>query len=147
MFGNCLTFYYKYSIIKIHMAMPYVENFVFSVTMLTTRKKVFGGIKMLERYVSESTFFMSEDEVRAQYPHGFVGIHYAFNNYRNDVQHILDLKAEVLKDYPNMSIRDMTIWVISNKDSIRHAGVTTLFVRVPIDEYLKLRREEKINIR
>lgn len=97
--------------------------------------------------VNEETLSMSEDEVRKAYPYGKVGIHYAFNNYSNSVEHILKLKEEVLKDYPEMSESDMAVWVLTKEQTIRHANFTTLFVDIPIDDYLKLRKENKIGIR
>lgn len=102
---------------------------------------------MSERYVDERTFRMNETEIKEAYSDGYMSIHYAFNNYRNDVQHILDLKAEVLKDYPNMSARDMSVCVIGRHESERHAGVTTLIVNIPVDDYLKLKKERKVSIR
>lgn len=102
----------------------------------------------LEKYVSEEIFYMSEEKLKEVYhPGGRVKMHYAFNNYRDDVQHILDLRDEVLKDYPDMETKDMTVWVISDRESIRHARVTTLVVSVPVEDYLKLRRERKVGIR
>lgn len=102
---------------------------------------------MLEKYVSESVFLMSEEELREACSWGSVGIHYAFNNYEESVHHILQLRDEVLKDYPNLTDKDMAVWKINRQESIRHAGYTTLFVQIPIDEYLKLRREHKIDIK
>ena len=102
---------------------------------------------MTLRLVDESTFRMSEEEVRKAYTWNTVAIHYAVDNYGNDVHHILQLREEVLKDYPKMSDRDMEIRKITREQSISHAGLTTLFVSIPIDDYLKLREENKIDIR
>lgn len=102
---------------------------------------------MTEKYVAERTFYMNEEELKKVYPDGYISIHYAFNNYRDDVQHVLDLRDEVLKDYPNMRERDMTVWVIGDHESIRHARVTTLVVNIPVDDYLKLKKERKVGIR
>ena len=103
-------------------------------------------MKTLERYVDETTFRMNEEELKKTYLHGCIGIHYAFNNYRSDVNHILELRDEVLKDYPNMSADEMEVRIIGRHESTRHAGVTTLFVGIPIDDYLKLYKEDKIGI-
>lgn len=102
---------------------------------------------MLEKYVSEDLFFESKEKLRELCPWGTIGIHYAFNCYAESVHHILQLRDEVLKDYPNLTDKDMTVWKISRTESIRHAGYTTLFVQIPIDDYLKLIREHKIGIR
>ena len=102
---------------------------------------------MLKKYVDEGTFYMSEEEVRKEYPDGYVYIYYAFNDYREDVQHILELRDCVLKDYPNMRERDMTVRVIERHMSIRHFGVTTLAVQIPVDDYLKLKERREIEIR
>lgn len=101
---------------------------------------------MTEKYVDERTFYMNEEELKKVYSDGDISIHYAFNNYRNDVQHVLDLRDEVLKDYPNMRERDMTVWVIGDHESIRHARVTTLVVNISVDDYLKLKKERKVGI-
>ncbi|MBR4110808.1 MAG: hypothetical protein IKK43_03885 [Clostridia bacterium] len=102
---------------------------------------------MILRLVEERTFHMNESEVRAAYPYGKVMIHYAFDNYSHDVKHVLDLREQVRKDYPKMSDRDMQVMELSKTQTIRHAGLTTLFVGIPIDDYLKLRKEDRIDIR
>ena len=102
---------------------------------------------MTIKLVQENTFFMTEAEVRKAYKYGKVGIHYAFNNYGHDVSHVLALREEVLKDYPSMSDKDMEVWTLSRDETIRHASFTTLFVGIPIEDYLKLRKEGAFEIR
>lgn len=102
---------------------------------------------MTLKLVEESTFYMSEEEVRRDFEYRKVGIHYAFNNYCHDVSHVLALREEVLKDYPSMSDKDMEVWTLSRDETIRHANFTTLFVRIPIEDYLKLRKEGALFIR
>ena len=102
---------------------------------------------MLLRLVEERTYFMSEAEVRAVYTYGKVGIHYAFNNYEDSVEHVLKLRNEILKDYPNMRDSEMKVWKLTREETIRHARFTTLYVSIPIDEYLKLRKEDKFEIK
>ncbi len=102
---------------------------------------------MAIKLVQEDTFYMSEEEVREAYKYGKVGIHYAFNNYDHDVSHVLALKEEVLKDYPSMSDMDMEVWTLSRNETVRHADLTTLFVNIPIDDYLKLRKAGAFGIR
>ena len=99
------------------------------------------------KLVDAQTFFMSENEVRAAYHHGIVGIHYAFDSYGSDVQRVLELRKEVLKDYPQMSDQKMEVRKLLRSESIRHASLITLFVGIPIDDFLKLREEGKIDIR
>lgn len=102
---------------------------------------------MLERYIPEDLFYLSEEELRKVCSWGTVGIHYAFDNYGESVHHILQLRDEVMNDYPNLTDKDMTVWKISRQESIRHAGYTTLFIQIPIEDYLKLKREHRIGIR
>lgn len=100
-----------------------------------------------EKYINEGVYHMSDDEVKEVAINGTIGIHYAFNNYKEDVAHVLKLREVVLKDYPNMSDADMTVWKIARHESIRHAGFTTLFVMIPVEDYLRLRKEGAIFIR
>ena len=100
-----------------------------------------------EKYINESVYRMSDDEVREVSINGTIGIHYAFNSYKEDVAHVLKLREVVLKDYPNMSDEKMTVWKIARHESIRHAGFTTLFVMIPVEDYLRLRKEGTIFIR
>jgi len=103
---------------------------------------------MLEKYVSEDVFNMSEEELREVFDEwGTVGIHYSLNYPGSKVSDILRLREEVLKDYPNLTDDDMTVWVLSPKESWRHTNYKTLFVEIPIEDYLKLRKEKKLQIR
>ena len=100
-----------------------------------------------EKYVDERIFRMNEEEVRKLCTNGDIGIHYAYNCYAEDVGHILRLREEVLKDYPDMSDKDMGIWKISRHESIRHASYTTLYVHIPLEDYFKLKEAGEILIR
>lgn len=100
-----------------------------------------------EKFISEGVFFMNDEQVKEISINGSIGIHYAFNTYNESVSHVLKLRDEVLKDYPALSDDDMTVWKITRNESIRHAGFTTLFVQIPVEDYLKLRKEGAISIR
>ena len=104
---------------------------------------------MIKLLVNDRTFRMNEEQLRAAHPKGKVGVHYAhaFNSYRRDLQHLLNLRDEVLKDYPNMSEKEMEVWELLETQSVWNEGFITLYVSIPIDDYLKLRREDKIEIR
>ena len=102
---------------------------------------------MLLRLVEERTYFMNEAEIRDAYTYGTVGIHYAFNNYGHSVEHVLKLRQKVLKDYPNMKDSEMEVRELTRAETIRHASFTTLYIGIPIDEYVKLRNAGKLDIK
>lgn len=108
--------------------------------------KILEVFEMVEKYVDERTFCLSEEAVRKLVCGGSIGIHYGLNNYGDSVRHILELRDEVLKDYPNMEENEMTIWVVGEHESIRNARKTTLFVRIPLEDYFKFRKDGKIRI-
>ena len=102
---------------------------------------------MVMRLVRESVFKMSEEELRKKFPYGKVGVHYAIGSNDHSIAHVHALQAEVLRDYPNMKDRDMNVCTVTRGSAIRYGDITTLFVPIPIDDYLKLRKENKIEIR
>ncbi len=99
-------------------------------------------------YVEESTFLASEEEVREMCTHtrGLVGVHYAFS-YGRSVKQVLELKEAVRKDFPDMKDCDMTVWILDMDETIRHASVMTLYIEIPVDDYLRLRQEKRIDIK
>ena len=99
--------------------------------------------KRLERYIQERNFNITTEELKNMTR---IGIFYGFNNYSCSVQHILELAEAVRKDYPDMSYEDMNIWYVERSQSIRHAGYTTLYVSIPVEDFIKLRLENKIHI-
>ena len=102
---------------------------------------------MVMRLVRESVFKMNEEELRKKFPYGKVGVHYAIDSRNHSITHVLALRNEVLKDYPNMKDCDMNVCTVARGSTIRFGDITTLFVTIPIDDYLKLRKENKIEIR
>ena len=102
---------------------------------------------MLVRLVDEITFRMSEDELRRTSLYGDVGVYYAFENYGHSVQHVLELRDEVLKDFPEMKDSDMDIRELSKSETDKHASYTTLYISIPIDDYLKLRAKGNFDIK
>lgn len=94
---------------------------------------------MLMKIVSDMLFEMSEAEVRKFFKYG-VGVYYAFDNYECSIDHIMKLRAEVLKEYPYKKDSDMDIRVFTNTDTSRFASHTTLAVVIPVEDYLRLRK-------
>ena len=97
-------------------------------------------------FVEERIFKASEDKVREMSTHGIVGVHYAFS-YGRSVKQVLELKEAVRKDFPDMKDCDMTVWILDMDETIRHARVMTLYIELPVDDYLRLRQENRIDIK
>lgn len=102
---------------------------------------------MLVRLVDKITFRMSEDELRRTSLYGQVGVYYAFENYGHSVQHVLELRDEVLKDFPKMKDSDMEVRELSMRETNRHACYTTIYISIPIDDYLKLKAKGGFDIK
>lgn len=102
---------------------------------------------MLVRLVDEITFRMSEDELRNSSLYGQVGVYYAFENYGHSVQHVLELRDEVLKDFPKMKDSDMEVRELSMRETNKHAFYTSLYISIPIDDYLKLKAKGGFDIK
>ncbi len=102
---------------------------------------------MVLKMIDANTFRMSDEEVRRIFYRGTIDIHYATCGYDDSVEHILFLRDEILKDYPEKKNSEMTVWVISEHESCRHVGFTTLWVGIPVEDYLKLRKNGEVTIK
>ncbi len=102
---------------------------------------------MLVRLVDEITFRMNEEELRNSSLYGRIGVYYAFENYGHSVQHVLELRDEVLKDFPEMKDSDMEVRELSKRETNRHACYTTIYISIPIDDYLKLKAKGGFDIK
>jgi len=99
--------------------------------------------KRLERYIQERNFNITTEELKDMTR---IGIFYGFNNYSCSVQHILELAEAVRQEYPNIVNDDMNIWYVERSQSIRHAGYTTLYVSIPVEDFIRLRMNHEIGI-
>ena len=98
------------------------------------------------RLVDEFTFKASNEQIRAWYKSGNVRVYYCPTVCSGTVQTINQLRDEILKEFPNIKEEDMHILVISEKSSSTHAKFTTIFTGIPVDDFLRLRSENKIGI-
>ena len=101
----------------------------------------------IQRLIDSSSFHASEAEIREWYKYGVVGVYYTSMGYGDTVAYVEELTAEVLKEYPKVNKSDVRIWTIGEKESNMHAHFMTLIVPIPIDDFLRLRAEGKINIK
>ena len=99
--------------------------------------------KRLERYIQERNFNITTEELKDMTR---IGIFYGFNNYSCSVQHILELAEAVRHEYPNIGNEDMNIWYVERSQSIRHVGYTTLYVSIPVEDFIRLRMNDEIGI-
>lgn len=100
-------------------------------------------------FVEERIFKASEDEVREMSmmnTHGIVGVHYAFS-YGRSVEQVLKLREAVLKDFPDKEDSRMSIWVLNADESQMHENVMTLYIEIPVEDYLRLKREHRVEIK
>ena len=101
--------------------------------------------KRLERYISKSNFNASDEELRELCKEK-IGIFYGFNTYSSNVKHIHELCAAVRAEYPDVEDEEMGVWYVLPSQSIRHAHHTMLFVRIPIEDFIRMRNEHMIRI-
>lgn len=87
---------------------------------------------------------MSEEEVMRIFGETGVCVFYAFDNYNHSVAHILRLREEVLKEYPDMKDSEMSIREFTRDETSRFASHTVLAVTIPAEDYLKLRKAHEI---
>ena len=97
-------------------------------------------------FVEERIFKASEDEVREMSTHGIVGVHYAFS-YGRSVEQVLKLSEAVLKDFPDKEESRMSIWVLNADESQTHENIMTLYVEIPVEDYLRFKSEHRVEIR
>lgn len=98
---------------------------------------------VIKRFIQEEYFKFTKEDLQ-QDTH--IWVYYGSNNYNNDLKHLLTLKAEVLKDYPEVTDDEMHVECISSHDSRRHAGFTMLHVAIPIDVYFNHHEVDNIFI-
>ena len=101
--------------------------------------------KILERYIQERNFYVPDDELKALCPTS-IGIFYAFDTYSCSLEHIKELAEAVRKEYPTLRDDQMNIWYVERSQSIRHACFTTLYVSIPIEDFIQMRRNHEIGI-
>lgn len=103
--------------------------------------------KRFERYIDAEGFYASDAVVRKRKADGFgICIWYGFDNCGHTVKHILDLYEVVKAEYPSKRPEDVEVWVIDPSLSVRHAHQTLLRVSIPVEDFIKLRQEGKLNI-
>ena len=100
----------------------------------------------LIKMVDECVFWMSDEEVRSSFPES-VRIYYGYNNYRNDLAHISDLKKAVWRDYETVQVSDMHVMTLSQSETTRHASMTVIGIEIPVDDYLALLHKKEIEIK
>lgn len=100
--------------------------------------------KRLGKFVKEGVLKMTDEEI-SELGSSTMCVLYGYNNYNASVAHIMELKAEVLKDYPETKDENMEVWFIGNGESIRHARMTMLCVRIPVEDFFKLRANNEIS--
>ena len=61
-----------------------------------------------------------------------------------DMEHLESLKQEILKQYPDTSLKNMLVWHIEPYESIKNAGKTMIAVCIPALDFFSLRKEGKI---
>ena len=99
---------------------------------------------MLIRIVTSRCFWMSEEEIMRIFGETGVCVFYAFDNYDYSVAHILKLREEVMKEYPDMKDSEMGIREFTRNETKRFVSHTVLAVTIPAEDYLKLRKEHEI---
>lgn len=100
----------------------------------------------MNRFVQERVFLTSDEKILQNHSNGMIGIFYGSNNYKNDLNHINELKKDILNDYPTLKDEDIKVWYIERNQSDRHASFTMLWVEIPIDDFIKFRYEGKIDV-
>ena len=101
--------------------------------------------KRLERYTHSSNFRASEDEIRERYSER-IYIFYGFDNYECNLTHIKELSDAIRKEYPDTTDKDINICFVEQRQSISHAGFTTLGVAIPVEDFLRMRQNHEIKI-
>ena len=91
---------------------------------------------------SKYFFEMSEEEIKER---GKIGVFYATDTCDHSMRHVLQLREEVLKDYPDTRDSDMDVYEITSSDSCMYASHTTIAVAIPAEDFLSLRKAGKLN--
>ncbi|MBR0134437.1 hypothetical protein IJM16_04210 [Candidatus Saccharibacteria bacterium] len=100
-------------------------------------------------FVDERIFLASEDEVRkiSESSHDVIGLHYAFSSYGRSADRVIELKKAVQEDYPDKTGDEMEVWILNRSETVRHVGIMTLFIEVPVEDYLRYKKEGRVEIR
>ena len=103
---------------------------------------------MTQRFIRYDIYHSSEDAIREQQSEydNKVPVYYGDNTYNHSVQNILNLCNAIKEDFPDVKLEDMEVRTISNYKSDRHARITMVCVRIPIDDYIKMRNANQIHV-
>ncbi len=98
-------------------------------------------------YAKPGTMSGTDDQIRTfsrNFHSPAICIFCGSDNYNRDVQHINELKKFVNEEFPDIPDNEMVICTISYSDSIKMTGKMMLCVTIPIEDFIRLRKDGKI---
>lgn len=97
---------------------------------------------MVIRACSYSKFHMNEEELRKL---SSIGVYYGFNNYKRTIYQLNEL-ADIIRSEVNLvDVYDMEVYEITRAQSCRYAGHTMIYFNMPVETFINLRNEGKLN--
>ena len=97
--------------------------------------------KVTRSYFYDSTDKEIEDNGRK---YGGIYIFYGFNNYREDMEQLMELFDIIKNDWPNITLRDVKVWKIRESESRWVAHHTMLQFKIPAEDFIRMRNAKEI---
>lgn len=100
--------------------------------------------KKFYRLVRSQTYKL-DDQTILNYKN--IPVFFCFDNYDNDVQHILELASTISTDLgEDIPKNRMLVHTLNAYDAHGFAGYTAILVSLPAETFIRLRNENKISI-
>ena len=96
--------------------------------------------------VTRDCFYDSTDEEIREHGRkcGGIYIFYGFNNYREDMEQLMELFDIIKNDWPNITLRDVAVWKIREHESRWVAHHTMLQFNIPAEDFIRMRNSKEI---
>ena len=96
--------------------------------------------------VTRSCFYDATDEEIEDHGRKCKGIYifYGFNNYREDMEHLMELFSTIKADYPDITLRDVEVCKSRESESRWVAHHTMLKFKIPAEDFIRMRNAKEI---
>lgn len=93
-------------------------------------------------YIHRSMGVMSDDEFRAKCKN--VTVFYVFDRYSRDIPYVMKMVNVVKAKHPYLKKKDMSLRYIERGQSDVVANHFAVVISIPVEKFLRLRRDGKI---
>ena len=102
-------------------------------------------MKKLHKVTRDCFYDATDEEIRDHGRKcGGIYIFYGFNNYREDMEQLMELFGIIKNDWPNITLSDVEVWKIRESESRWVAHHTMLQFKIPAEDFIRMRNSKEI---